>query len=99
MLSNDTLTGTYRRPSLKLLGLGIVMALSVNSSAWSQENPAAGQVKEACAGDVKTLCSDVKPGGGRILACLKENKAKVSPGCIQALQNAKAAQQAHNNGS
>jgi hypothetical protein len=37
---------------------------------------------EACGQDVQTLCSEVNPGGGRILKCLKENKASVSAGCI-----------------
>ena len=37
---------------------------------------------EACGEDVQTLCADINPGGGRILKCLKENQASVSPGCI-----------------
>ncbi len=36
---------------------------------------------EACGQDVKTLCPEVVPGGGRILRCLKKNKESVSAGC------------------
>ncbi len=40
---------------------------------------------EACGADVKTLCTDVTPGGGRILKCLKDNHESVSAGCIDFL--------------
>ena len=44
-----------------------------------------GYIKSACKADIKTLCVDVKPGGGRIAACMKANEAKVSEGCKQAI--------------
>jgi hypothetical protein len=50
-----------------------------------------GAVKQACAGDVKTLCPGVEPGGGRLMQCLHENSAKVSPKCKTTLGEAKAA--------
>jgi hypothetical protein len=34
-----------------------------------------------CRADSKALCADVKRGGGRKLACLKANEAKLSPDC------------------
>ncbi len=37
--------------------------------------------KEACRDDVTTFCKDVRPGRGRILQCLKQNEAKLSPEC------------------
>ena len=39
------------------------------------------QRHDACEGDVKKLCADVQPGGGRIHACLKKNREQVSEGC------------------
>ena len=41
--------------------------------------------QKACASDIKTLCPAVQPGGGRILACLKEHKESVSAPCKQAI--------------
>ena len=35
----------------------------------------------ACASDAKKLCGDVKPGEGRVKACLQKNLEKLSEGC------------------
>jgi hypothetical protein len=34
-----------------------------------------------CTEEIRALCPDVQPGGGRILQCLKTNEAKLSPAC------------------
>ena len=34
-----------------------------------------------CRADRKTLCADVEPGGGRKVACLRANEAKLMPEC------------------
>ncbi len=34
-----------------------------------------------CTEEIRTFCADVQPGGGRILQCLKNNAAKLSPAC------------------
>ena len=36
--------------------------------------------------DVEQYCKEVKPGQGRIGKCLKQNDAKLSAGCIAAIQ-------------
>ena len=61
----------------------------------SQPPPAQPPSKEAveaartaCETDVQKLCTGVQPGGGRILACLKQHKDQVSDGCKQAVQKA-----------
>jgi hypothetical protein len=40
-----------------------------------------------CRDDLKTYCSDVQPGEGRLLQCLDKNDAKVSKRCKQALKD------------
>ena len=35
-----------------------------------------------CADDFKQYCSDVTPGGGRLLRCYEDNKNKMSANCI-----------------
>jgi Cysteine rich repeat len=39
------------------------------------------QVREECKGDAEKFCKDVKPGGGRMLECLKSHQAELAPGC------------------
>lgn len=42
---------------------------------------AAPDVKAACMADYLALCGSVPPGGGRVVACMKEHRAQVSTGC------------------
>lgn len=49
---------------------------------------ARGQVKarlerfeKACGGDIQKHCSDIKPGSGRVVKCLKAKEAELSPSC------------------
>ncbi len=59
--------------------------------AGSATTAFAGLGKGACAGDVATLCKDEKPGGGRIVACLKAHEASVSAACKEHLAEVKGA--------
>ncbi len=45
--------------------------------------------REACGPDYRTYCQGVQPGGGRALTCLEANAQSLSPGCRQALMEAK----------
>ena len=40
-----------------------------------------------CRDDLKSYCSDVKPGEGRLLNCIDKNMAKVSSRCKQAIKD------------
>ncbi len=40
-----------------------------------------------CQDDLKTYCSDIAPGEGRLLKCLDKNKEKISARCKQALKD------------
>jgi Cysteine rich repeat len=42
-------------------------------------------LRSACGGDVRSLCSGVEPGGGRIAHCLGANAASLSPACREVL--------------
>jgi hypothetical protein len=60
-------------------------ALYRAAAAMEQMAVALGYLAESCAGDIETHCGAVREGEGRILACLTENKAKVSASCGKAL--------------
>jgi hypothetical protein len=79
--------------------LSICLAVAAQSTL-ADDTPAApapgmpsreamSEVRSACATDVQKLCPGVQPGGGRIVACLKEHKDEVSDPCKQAILKAK----------
>lgn len=37
--------------------------------------------REACKDDVSKLCQGTQPGGGRIIQCMKQHEAELSPAC------------------
>lgn len=49
-------------------------------------------MRQACGDDVRTLCTGIMPGGGRIKQCMIEKFDKLSDGCRTALKDAKALQ-------
>jgi hypothetical protein len=55
------------------------------SGSAAGQDQALVAARAACANDIQTLCLGVQPGGGRILACLKQHKQQVSGGCKQAI--------------
>jgi hypothetical protein len=44
-----------------------------------------GHGHKACKADVEQFCSQVQPGEGRILACLKEHQSQLQPACQEKL--------------
>ena len=44
---------------------------------------------QACKDDMKRLCNGAKPGGGRVLQCLKQHEAELSPPCKEKLAQPK----------
>ena len=63
----------------------VVTLLSIGVAA-AAESPS---VKSACADDVAKYCKDVKPGGGRLARCLKENENQLSPVCRSSAEESK----------
>jgi len=58
--------------------------------AHADEAAAVAILRAGCAEDAQRLCAGVQPGGGRILACLKQNKDSLSDKCKQAAQQVAA---------
>ncbi|MDE1145540.1 MAG: cysteine rich repeat-containing protein [Azospirillaceae bacterium] len=67
-----------------------LMAALAAVPAFAQDQRAA---MKSCQPDRQALCKDVQPGGGRILACLKQNEDKLSADCKAALANFPAPKQ------
>jgi hypothetical protein len=62
----------------------LVLALSASLPSYAASG------LSHCKADVARLCPGIQPGGGKIIACLKEHKDDVSIGCGKALQAMKA---------
>ncbi|AWM04960.2 cysteine rich repeat-containing protein [Bradyrhizobium amphicarpaeae] len=77
-----------------------IVALVASTSAWAQSQlqtqitpqmrNEARTVMQACRTDYESLCSNVAPGGGRILACLQSHAGQLTSSCAQALPRAQA---------
>lgn len=46
-----------------------------------------GTLAAMCRGDIARFCSDVAPGGGRVLTCLKSHGDDLSPLCADGMKN------------
>jgi phage host-nuclease inhibitor protein Gam len=49
------------------------------------------RVKEACKPDVEKFCKEIKPGDGRIAACLKSHDSELAPACHQIVDKVESA--------
>jgi hypothetical protein len=64
----------------------VVLSVLLNvaaAQAEDKDNP------RACRADVEKLCKGIQPGGGRIATCLKQHESELSPGCREAVAEAK----------
>ena len=59
-----------------------------SSYAQAGSPQALADARAVCASDMQKLCAGVQPGGGRIVACLKQHQAEVSDGCKLAIAKA-----------
>src|SRR5215470_1724986 len=71
------------------LRIPLIVACVLAAAPALAQQPSAGQanaIREACRSDYMANCAGVPPGGEAALACLKQNAAKTSPKCQQALR-------------
>jgi hypothetical protein len=47
----------------------------------------AAMLDAACRWDIGRFCSDLTPGGGRVVSCLQKNKIALSPACLNLLES------------
>ena len=64
----------------------LISTLLAAGSAWAEDPPAKLDRLSDCRNDLQKLCPNVQPGGGRLMACLKDNKDNVSDSCKQRMQ-------------
>lgn len=69
--------------------LAVIMAIGIAGSLSAQES-LIDTVANGCKAEITTYCKDVKPGEGRILACLYAYGDKLSGKCEYALYDAAA---------
>jgi hypothetical protein len=65
------------------LKIAAVVLIVLSAGAWSRADSA--EQKFACREEIAQYCQGVKPGGGRILSCLKEHENDLSPACREKL--------------
>ena len=75
------------------LALASLPMISLAASAGSLTMSERKELQQACGPEIKQLCADVKPGGGRIVQCVEAKKDQLSESCSAALQKAKAQRQ------
>jgi hypothetical protein len=63
----------------KLRFAAVILAIGFSGSAFAQRLTA--EQRTACKPDFEKLCSDTKPGGGRIMACLNKQYDQLSDDC------------------
>lgn len=63
----------------------LLLTVGVASAAYRS-----GPKQGPCTEDAKKLCSNVKPGGGRIYQCLTSHDADLTPACRDHIAQAKA---------
>ncbi|MFG1236227.1 cysteine rich repeat-containing protein [Xanthobacter autotrophicus DSM 597] len=75
-------------PRAAFLALPLLALCAGPASAQTAATLTADQaqaLRTACSADVKKLCGDVQPGGGRVVQCMQAKKEQTTPPCQAAL--------------
>ena len=70
-----------RISTIRKIGLTLGLALSISTVATLSSFAFSSKARQMCTGDAFRLCSSEIPNIARITACMRRNKANVSPGC------------------
>ena len=73
----------------RAIAAGVLLASSLLAAPAHAQQPTSAQasaIRSACRSDYQANCAGVPTGGQAALACLKQNAAKTSPACQQALR-------------
>jgi hypothetical protein len=66
---------------------GIAIALSGQDAFAKNRLTDPVKIARECKSDVERLCKGLRPGGHRIIRCLKARVAELSPACSAALRS------------
>jgi hypothetical protein len=72
----------------------VLTVLVASAAARAQSAPPSEGLGKPCQQDVARLCPGVKPGGGRIAACLQGKADEISEACKARIEQAKEVNQA-----
>jgi hypothetical protein len=72
-----------------ILNAAITVFVFSSGLALAADPPAGGGPRVACKADVEKLCAGVQRGSGRIAGCIKQNEARVSAACKDAMAKAR----------
>ena len=81
--------GTRLGVTIAALAFGSTLAAAQTKIPEAMRNQAMSMA-QICKADYQRLCSNVQPGGGRILACLSANVQSLSGPCRAAMPDAKS---------
>lgn len=79
------MTISFRASLLALPLLALCAGQAPAQTAATLTAEQAQALRTACSADVKKLCSDVQPGGGRVVQCMQSKKEQASPPCQASL--------------
>jgi hypothetical protein len=66
---------------------GVAIALSGQNAFAKNRLTDPVKIARECKTDVKRFCERFRPGGRRIVTCLKEKVTELSPACLAALMS------------
>src|SRR5262249_26065103 len=70
------------------IAFGASLLLGGSWGACAQDSLGLFTRERDCSTDIQSLCAGVKPGGGRVLACLQSHVGELSVGCSTILSKA-----------